>query len=408
MFFQQPTQNFAEGGYVKLVDPRGPTSESDIYAQVERMVAAGLDPTMAGQILYKLMEIQGALPKQKPGTKLPNDLSAGFNDYTPPEYLKGPDGYAEGGVVQGYRGNPLEYGQSGGEHLFFDNKVSPMAGAADAVGAPNLPLLKQSLASDSASKFNNFHNRVDQYMRLLGVGQTGNPSANASLGQNAAEYGKFINDMQARITSGKAHKISPFGMVAYGRLNQAAQSGMPLKHYQSMYDLSGRKILGNGITRKGYAEGGEVSNPYAELSMDELIQIVQETSPRVSDRPEDVEIFQMAIQELRNRQEQSGLQPTLDNDAMSLYNKGGVSGDYAKGGLSMTGSDAGGQDDTINARLSEGEYVVPADAVAALGDGNPKAGAKRLEKMTKGVRKHKSGTGHPPKAKDPEKYMGGK
>lgn len=41
------------------------------------------------------------------------------------------------------------------------------------------------------------------------------------------------------------------------------------------------------------------------------------------------------------------------------------------------------------AALSEGEYVIPADVVSLLGDGNSDAGAKILEQFVKAVRKNK-------------------
>jgi hypothetical protein len=58
-----------------------------------------------------------------------------------------------------------------------------------------------------------------------------------------------------------------------------------------------------------------------------------------------------------------------------------------------------GQEDNVPALLSEGEFVIPADVVADLGDGNSKAGAKRLEQMMREIRCHKNTTKHPPKSK---------
>lgn len=101
---------------------------------------------------------------------------------------------------------------------------------------------------------------------------------------------------------------------------------------------------------------------------------------------------------------------------------GGVSY-MAKGGLgSMANETAGGsnrgsrhvkgpgtgQSDDIPAYLSDGEYVIDADTVAALGDGSNEAGAKRLDEMRKKIRKHKRSAPAdkiPPKAKKPEAYL---
>jgi hypothetical protein len=59
----------------------------------------------------------------------------------------------------------------------------------------------------------------------------------------------------------------------------------------------------------------------------------------------------------------------------------------AAGGLALLGD--GGRSDMIDARLSEGEYVVDAETVALLGDGSTAAGAKKLDALRKNIRTHK-------------------
>lgn len=53
------------------------------------------------------------------------------------------------------------------------------------------------------------------------------------------------------------------------------------------------------------------------------------------------------------------------------------------------GTGAGGRDDNIDAKLSENEYVIDAETVSLLGDGSPEAGAKKLDAMREGIRRHK-------------------
>jgi hypothetical protein len=48
-----------------------------------------------------------------------------------------------------------------------------------------------------------------------------------------------------------------------------------------------------------------------------------------------------------------------------------------------------GRDDTISAKLSDGEYVIDAETVALLGDGSNKSGAKKLDQMRKEIRMQK-------------------
>lgn len=58
----------------------------------------------------------------------------------------------------------------------------------------------------------------------------------------------------------------------------------------------------------------------------------------------------------------------------------------------MVNGGGAGLDDFIPARLSDGEYVMPADVVSMIGDGSSAAGGRRLDKMIAGVRKQKTGT----------------
>ena len=77
----------------------------------------------------------------------------------------------------------------------------------------------------------------------------------------------------------------------------------------------------------------------------------------------------------------------------AINNASGVS--FAQGGLGRMGSlgllkgGSPGQADDVNAKLSHGEYVFDADVVAALGDGNTEAGARKLDEMREAIRRHK-------------------
>ena len=67
-----------------------------------------------------------------------------------------------------------------------------------------------------------------------------------------------------------------------------------------------------------------------------------------------------------------------------------------------------GQSDDIPALLSDGEYVIDADTVAALGDGSNTAGAKVLDEFRQMIREHKRSAPAdkiPPKAKSPLAYL---
>lgn len=86
------------------------------------------------------------------------------------------------------------------------------------------------------------------------------------------------------------------------------------------------------------------------------------------------------------------------------YARGGALARYARG----TGS---GRADTINAKLSDGEYVIDAETVAMLGDGSGAEGARRLNQMRHQIRQHKGKAlaegKFSPDAKSPLEYMKG-
>lgn len=93
-------------------------------------------------------------------------------------------------------------------------------------------------------------------------------------------------------------------------------------------------------------------------------------------------------------------------------NPGGDKINFKKGGKVNISPLAGigGQDDSVHAKLSAGEYVIPADVVSGLGDGNTEAGAAKLDQLLKNLRKQRSSSYKkgklPPKAKSPLEYMG--
>ena len=57
------------------------------------------------------------------------------------------------------------------------------------------------------------------------------------------------------------------------------------------------------------------------------------------------------------------------------------------------------------ARLSHGEFVVPADVVGHLGNGNSDAGAQRLYAMMDKIRKARTGNSKQGKQINPDKFL---
>ena len=83
------------------------------------------------------------------------------------------------------------------------------------------------------------------------------------------------------------------------------------------------------------------------------------------------------------------------------------------GGLGYLKSAHDGMADQINAtidnkrpaKLSGGEFVIPADVVSHLGNGNSEAGAKQLYDLMARIRKARTGTSDQGKQINPKKYL---
>jgi hypothetical protein len=75
------------------------------------------------------------------------------------------------------------------------------------------------------------------------------------------------------------------------------------------------------------------------------------------------------------------------------------------GGDGMSDSIRANIEGTQEARLADGEFVIPADVVSHLGNGSSKAGAKQLYDMMNRVRKAR--TGNPKQGREikPTKLM---
>lgn len=109
-----------------------------------------------------------------------------------------------------------------------------------------------------------------------------------------------------------------------------------------------------------------------------------------------------------------GGQPDQRGGYPELYTAPIRKGYFATGGGSNYVSPDGrgdGRSDHVEARLSPGEYVMTAEDVANLGNGDNEAGARKLDKFRTNLRKHKGKAlakgKFSPDAKAPETYLRG-
>jgi hypothetical protein len=109
------------------------------------------------------------------------------------------------------------------------------------------------------------------------------------------------------------------------------------------------------------------------------------------------------------------LTPQADANATSIYTPeaatptrmavGGVARFLSGGGDGMSDSIKANIEGTQEARLADGEFVIPADVVSHLGNGSSKAGAKQLYSMMDRVRKARTGNQKQGRQINPTKLM---
>jgi hypothetical protein len=141
--------------------------------------------------------------------------------------------------------------------------------------------------------------------------------------------------------------------------------------------------LYENLTSKPYAEGGTVVNP-----------------------PDDQ--TRMPNQSPMNNIDQRGIMSMIGNTApQQMYAAGGIAtGRFLSGGGDgMSDSIPANINGSQEARLADGEFVIPADVVSHLGNGSSKAGAKQLYSMMDKVRSARTGTKKQGKQINPRKYL---
>lgn len=100
----------------------------------------------------------------------------------------------------------------------------------------------------------------------------------------------------------------------------------------------------------------------------------------------------------------------LSNGFMNMgstpsFAAGGMPRFLSGGGDGMSDSIKASINGTQEARLADGEFVIPADVVSHIGNGSSKAGAKQLYSMMDRVRQARVGTKKQGKKINPRKYM---
>jgi hypothetical protein len=225
------------------------------------------------------------------------------------------------------------------------------------------------------------------------------PHPQVNVGQNAANVMATNPSFNAALPKyTMQNTATPYSgnWYTYGETPQTA-----------MYNAQPQAAKHGGMI-KGYAHGGKVHG-YAMGGMPPVGMPPQGNMPPASP-PQ----APMPPQGMPPRPPMAAQQPVNPLMLKAAHNIGFAIGKHLKNNLRTPAGQVhgkgGGQDDAVPARLSQGEFITPADVVAHLGDGSSNEGAKKLTEMNNRVRAHKTSKGNkfPPKAKNPLSYLKGK
>lgn len=381
---------WAKGGYVDIDDGYVRDEESPLNEIAER---GRFGDTMLAHITPEEAELLIALGGSgsiNPETGLPEFFS--FSDFL------GPVG---GGIAGHLVGGPIgaAVGAAAGSWL-SDSEIDPVTSALAGYG------LSAASPLVTGGDFIGFEEAGTRLMSGLGdvgaaIGLGGGASAAGAATETAAQSAAPAAEAASNAASGSGGFFS--GVGDFVKENPIATAAGVL----------GALALGSGIGEQEPARRRGYRPDQQEM---EALPPQQFATPREYQRPK-ASIYKYGIQPEQGFTFFTPVNPTEtipDYDAVPQYAEGGpvengggalqaaANGRYYEG-------PGGGQDDMIPARLSDGEYVIPADVVAHLGDGSADAGADAIEEMIANVRTHKTGAGadHPPMARSPLAYMKG-
>jgi hypothetical protein len=229
------------------------------------------------------------------------------------------------------------------------------------------------------------------------TGQTANPSFTSKLMSwaqanpyEAAALG--IGGAYTLQGMAKPNYLTPYQPVTYAGLNAQLASG-----YRPT-----RAMAEGGIARLASGGGIQVGAQYSPSAMLEA-QAAQSPTQSATNLGNGIDSLA----------QQYGISPEQISQAQqtSTFAEGGIA-QYNVGGKLLSG-DGDGMSDSIRAniaghqeaRLGDGEFVVPADVVSHLGNGSTDAGAKQLYTMMDRVRQARTGRKSQGKEIKPGKYM---
>lgn len=161
-----------------------------------------------------------------------------------------------------------------------------------------------------------------------------------------------------------------------------------------------------------YAAPGEAAEAARVAAKEEAagLEALNRANPARQSRPDPTAAAARAGEESANVREGRPASDVIQDKPVPQYATGGITalaqGRYLGGATDgMADKIPARIDGKQEARLSHGEFVIPADVVSHLGNGNSEAGAQRLYSMMDRLRKARTGTAKQGKQVNPDKFM---
>lgn len=219
-------------------------------------------------------------------------------------------------------------------------------------------------------------------------GATSNPQYE----KNQAEIDKAIAD--AKTSVGKYPYSEEGGATDLTADRNRQRLGKTL--YQQ-----GRPVQVAGL--KSLAVGGQVETPDTLMAGGITNSFHFDSGGSVGDKT-----ATQLIAEAKNAIGSQGLGSMMQQQNPLTYASGGMANEprfLSGGGDGMSDSIKASIDGHTEARLADGEFVVPADVVSHLGNGSSKAGAKQLYDMMDRIRKARTGNKKQGKQINPHRFL---
>lgn len=322
---------------------------------------------------------------------------AGYYDEITGEYIDEGGDYTGGGPGFGQLDNTS--GIDSMEGWAYNNGVwmDPEGGSydmryLDQSEASRIGNLLKSLGTGVAKQLTNTFKKPDGSINWAGVGTAA-----------MALYGQ----MQDRGDTGGYNKPVPKMGAAIGRVQYDDTNRRPGEQ--------GRKYF---TDPRFYAQGDAAAQEAAQSAATAETAGLAALAPQQRAPQVNPYAGRMNLEALRSRRREeeeertAGLPQIPQSQGLNMA-QGGIA-NLAKGGRYLAGATDGMSDElptTIDgkdpAALSHGEFVIPADVVSHLGNGNSEAGAKKLYQMMAKVRKARTGNEKQGKQINPDKFMPG-